>query len=54
MTVEKKVSPILKWAGGKRQLIPEIIKNIPKNYAEYCKSSQSQKCRSVHPSRVQR
>jgi DNA adenine methylase len=31
----KKINPILKWAGGKRQLIPEILKLIPKNYNNY-------------------
>jgi len=27
------VDPILKWAGGKRQLLPEIINLFPKNYS---------------------
>lgn len=26
--------PILKWAGGKRQLIPDILRLFPKNYRE--------------------
>ncbi|HAC62104.1 MAG TPA: DNA methyltransferase [Cyanothece sp. UBA12306] len=29
------VKPFLKWAGGKRQLMPEIRKNMPKNYNIY-------------------
>ena len=35
MNLEKKINPILKWAGGKRQLIPEIIKIIPKKFNKY-------------------
>lgn len=29
------VSPVLKWVGGKRQLLPEIRKYIPKNITTY-------------------
>jgi DNA adenine methylase len=29
------VKPYLKWAGGKRQLLPEIEKNLPANMAAY-------------------
>ena len=28
------VDPILKWAGGKRQLLPEIISLFPKNFID--------------------
>jgi DNA adenine methylase len=27
--------PFLKWAGGKRQLIPELMRHVPKNYNKY-------------------
>ena len=27
--------PFLKWAGGKRQLIPELINHIPNEYSKY-------------------
>src|SRR5688572_30168215 len=27
--------PFLKWAGGKRQLIPELVKHVPENYNKY-------------------
>ena len=33
--MSKGTVPILKWAGGKRQLMPEIIKKIPENYNCY-------------------
>lgn len=29
------VKPFVKWAGGKRQLMPEIIKYTPKNYKKF-------------------
>jgi DNA adenine methylase (dam) len=29
------IKPYLKWAGGKRQLLPDIIKNLPKNINNY-------------------
>jgi len=35
MNLEKKINPILKWAGGKRQLIPEIIKILPEKFNNY-------------------
>ena len=31
----KLVTPVLKWVGGKRQLLPEIKKYIPKRYTIY-------------------
>ena len=30
-----KIVPILKWAGGKRQLLPVIMPRIPKDYVRY-------------------
>ena len=35
MKYNKLASPILKWAGGKRQLLPEIRKYIPKKITTY-------------------
>ena len=29
------VAPFVKWAGGKRQLLPELIKRVPK-FTTYC------------------
>lgn len=31
----KLVTPVLKWVGGKRQLLPEIKKRVPKGYKTY-------------------
>ncbi|GAF64402.1 adenine-specific DNA methyltransferase [Bacillus sp. TS-2] len=33
--MNKQAQPFLKWAGGKRQLIPEIMKYIPEDYGTY-------------------
>lgn len=35
MAKNKLVKPVLKWVGGKRQIINEIIKYIPKNFSTY-------------------
>ena len=33
--VNEYYKPILKWAGGKRQLLPIVIKNIPEKFNTY-------------------
>ena len=35
MKKNKLVTPVLKWVGGKRQLLPEITKYIPKHSTYY-------------------
>ncbi|BAH07087.1 DNA adenine methylase [Clostridium kluyveri] len=35
MKYDKLVEPVVKWAGGKRQLLPELKKYIPKNISTY-------------------
>lgn len=30
------ILPVLKWAGGKRQLLPQILQMIPDDYDTYC------------------
>lgn len=32
---EESVKPILKWVGGKTQLIPEILKRLPRSFNQY-------------------
>lgn len=32
---EKKMSPVLKWAGGKTQLLDQIVDSMPPNYNSY-------------------
>ncbi len=36
MPKNKLVSPVLKWVGGKRQLLPEINPLLPKKITSYC------------------
>ncbi|SHJ93034.1 DNA adenine methylase [Paramaledivibacter caminithermalis] len=36
MKYNKLVAPVLKWVGGKRQLLPEIRKYVPKKITTYC------------------
>ncbi len=31
----KKAQPFLKWAGGKTQLLPELLYYVPKTYGRY-------------------
>lgn len=33
--LEKETYPIVKWVGGKRQLMFELLKNMPKTYNRY-------------------
>ena len=35
MKRNKLVQPVLKWVGGKRQILPEIDKYLPKSYKNY-------------------
>ena len=35
MTEEYKAKPILKWAGGKTQLLGELCAKVPSHYAKY-------------------
>lgn len=35
MTEQTKVSPFIKWVGGKKQLLPELIKYAPKKFNTY-------------------
>ncbi|WP_218838457.1 DNA adenine methylase, partial [Snodgrassella alvi] len=30
------IAPVLKWAGGKRQLLDTLIPLVPKDYSVYC------------------
>ena len=36
MSKNKLVSPVLKWVGGKRQLLPSIKLMLPKRITSYC------------------
>ena len=33
--LEHQPKPFIKWAGGKTQLLPEILSRLPKNYNNY-------------------
>ena len=33
---EQKTYPIVKWVGGKRQLMHELLKNMPKSFYKTC------------------
>lgn len=35
MKKDELVTPVVKWVGGKRQLIPEIEKHVPSHYSTY-------------------
>lgn len=34
-TKKRRVSPVVKWPGGKRRLLPDIINLLPENYGDY-------------------
>ena len=36
MAKNKLVAPVVKWVGGKRQLLDEITPLLPKRIASYC------------------
>lgn len=33
--ISKELKPVTKWVGGKRQLLPELVKRIPQSYNRY-------------------
>ena len=33
--LQQETYPIVKWVGGKRQLMFELLKNMPENYNRY-------------------
>ena len=35
MAINKLVTPVVKWVGGKRQIINQIVEYIPKNFSTY-------------------
>lgn len=35
MAKNKLIAPFLKWVGGKRQLIPDIVQHLPSTYTKY-------------------
>lgn len=30
------IKPVVKWVGGKRQLLPQLLQRMPENYGTYC------------------
>lgn len=36
MSRNSRVSPVLKWVGGKRQLLPSLLPLVPDTYTTYC------------------
>lgn len=36
MNLQSNLLPLLKWAGGKRQLLPHLIQGLPKSFERYC------------------
>lgn len=35
MIKSKNEGPFIKWVGGKRSILPELIKRLPRNYKTY-------------------
>lgn len=35
MSVSASAKPILRWAGSKKKLIPELVRHVPKKYSKY-------------------
>lgn len=36
MSKNSRISPVLKWVGGKRQLLPSLLPLVPNTYTTYC------------------
>jgi len=48
----KLVAPVVKWVGGKRQLLDEITPLLPKRIASYCEPFLGGRCCSFFHSAI--
>lgn len=44
MSTHQELSPILRWAGSKRKLLPELIPRIPESYGRYVEPFSGSAC----------